>query len=137
MKNLVVIRSLVLSLLISGSALAQATEPTQKMSVNDRLMKARAAKADKRAAKASGTYPSPESGLANNNGAKTDKKVTQADVKRTTSTPKVEKATPADYKNPIDKAQHGPNGEEVHTGTRGGKYYINKNGNKTYLSSNL
>lgn len=27
------------------------------------------------------------------------------------------------------------NGKEIHTGPRGGKYYINKNGHKTYLSS--
>jgi colicin import membrane protein len=52
------------------------------------------------------------------------------------ASPKTEtKATPADYKAPVDRSMKGPNGEQVMTGPRGGKYYINKNGNKTYLSS--
>ena len=46
-----------------------------------------------------------------------------------------EKASPADYKAPVDRSMKGPNDEKVMTGPRGGKYYINKNGNKTYLSS--
>jgi colicin import membrane protein len=33
----------------------------------------------------------------------------------------------------VDGALHGPHGEQVLSGPRGGKYYINKNGNKTYL----
>lgn len=46
------------------------------------------------------------------------------------------KATPADYQTPVDKVLKGPNGEAVHIGERGAKFYINRNGNKTYLSSN-
>lgn len=46
------------------------------------------------------------------------------------------KATSADYAAPVDKVAKGPNGESVHRGERGAKFYINKNGNKTYLSSN-
>ena len=34
----------------------------------------------------------------------------------------------------VDPKLHGPNNEAVHTGPRGGKYYINKNGNKTYIT---
>ncbi|MBD2755773.1 hypothetical protein [Spirosoma validum] len=132
MKKTGMIRSLVLSLLISGSTLAQATEPTQKMSVNDRLAKARAAKADKRTAKVTGNDTSR---IVTGNSARTDQKIAQGIQPK--ATPKLEKATPADYKTPIDKSQHGPNGEAIHAGARGGKYYINKNGNKTYLSSNL
>lgn len=133
MKKVLLKLALALSLTTTGNILAQSTEPTQKMSVNDRLIKARAAKADKRAAKTAGNYPGPEA--SNSNGGQADKKIVQE--KRAKADLKAEKATPADYKTPIDKSQHGPNGEEVHTGARGGKYYINKNGNKTYLSSNL
>lgn len=56
-------------------------------------------------------------------------------AKATKPAMKEEKASPADYKAPVDRSSKGPNGEVVRTGPRGGKYYINKNGNKTYLSS--
>ncbi|SFE96546.1 hypothetical protein [Spirosoma endophyticum] len=94
------------SLWLSIDGLAQSTPPTQKMSVNDRMAKARAAKAEKNALK-----PMPA--------VATD-----------------QKATSTDYKAPVVKTQKGPHGEVVHTGEKGGKFYINKNGNKTYLSSN-
>ncbi|GAA6771346.1 hypothetical protein [Flavobacterium sp. CGRL2] len=32
-----------------------------------------------------------------------------------------------------DKVTGEYNGKKVYTGPRGGKYYINKNGNKTYI----
>lgn len=79
------------------------------MSVRERMAKARAVKAQKQADKVMG-----------NNGMMG----------------KPEKATPTEYKAPVDKVLKGPNGEVVRTGERGAKFYINKNGNKTYLSSN-
>jgi len=111
------------SLSLLTPTLAQA--PTEKMSVNDRLMKARAAKAEKRVGKAMGSMAILPSGPSSSTSQ--------------TNTPptKTQKALPADYKFPVDKSQHGPNGEVIYTGARGAKYYINKNGNKTYLSSNM
>ncbi|HWS59638.1 MAG TPA: hypothetical protein VN182_01780 [Flavobacterium sp.] len=47
---------------------------------------------------------------------------------------------PTTYKETNEKAPKTPdrvtgtyNGKKVYTGSRGGKYYINKNGNKTYI----
>ena len=80
------------------------------MPVDERMAKARAAKAEKRTSEAT-----------KNPG-------------RNAFQP--EKATPDDYKAPVEKLLKGPNGEVVHVGERGAKFYINKNGNKTYLSSN-
>ena len=45
-------------------------------------------------------------------------------------------AASADYQPAVVKVQKGPHGEIVHIGERGAKFYINKNGNRTYLSSN-
>lgn len=103
MKTILIALSLYLGLFYTTQTLAQTPGPTEKMSVADRMAKARAAKAEKR------------------------------DQPLMT---KPQKATPADYKTPVDKVLKGPHGEVVHEGERGGKYYINKNGNKTYLSSN-
>lgn len=113
------------SLSLSTPALAQTQAPTEKMSVNDRLMKARAAKAEKRAGKAPGSMAISPSGPSSSTSQTNDPPT------------KTQKASPADYKSPVDKSQHGPNGEVIYTGARGAKYYINKNGNKTYLSSNM
>ena len=113
MKKTLIALHIAFSLLVSVNALAQTAAPQQKMSVDERMAKARAAKAEKKA----------------NQGNM------QADKSMGTSMG-AQKATPADYKAPVDKKQKGPNGEVVYTGERGGKYYINKNGNKTYLSSN-
>ena len=110
MKKTHLLISLIVGLLMAGNTYAQTVEPAQKMSVSDRMAKARAAKADRKTMKLSAPFDP--------------------------SVQKDAKATPADYKAPVDKVQKGPNGEAVHTGERGGKYYINKNGNKTYLSSN-
>ncbi|RZM28324.1 MAG: hypothetical protein EOO88_09385 [Pedobacter sp.] len=106
MKKILFGLAILLGLGQSVDGLAQSTPSTPKMSVNDRMAKARAAKADKSATK---TTPAGAG---------------------------ERKATPADYKAPVDKTQKGPHGELLHTGERGGKFYINKNGNKTYLSSN-
>ena len=103
MKTILITLGLWVSLFIASHTLAQTPGPTEKLSVTDRMAKARAAKAEKR-----------EQQL----------------------TDKPQKASPADYKTPVDKVLKGPHGEVVHEGERGGKYYINKNGNKTYLSSN-
>jgi hypothetical protein len=85
------------------------------MSVEERMAKARAAKAEKK---------------VNKETRELDEDLMDSQVGTTV------KATPADYRAPVDKVLKGPNGEVVHTGERGAKYYINKNGNKTYLSSN-
>jgi long-subunit fatty acid transport protein len=114
MKNTLMMLRLAVGLFVSVSSFAQTQAPEQKMSVNERMAKARAAKAEKK-------------------GNASD---AQAGISPSQSSMKGQKATPADYKSPVDKTQKGPNGEVVHTGERGGKYYINKNGNKTYLSSN-
>lgn len=103
MKKIAIVFSLALSLFYSTDMLAQMPGIREKMSVTDRMAKARAAKADKK------VNPSADNS---------------------------EKATPADYKMPVNKVLKGPHGEVVYEGERGGKYYINKNGNKTYLSSN-
>ena len=103
MKKILIKLSLLLSLFISTPTLAQTPATPEKMSVADRMAKARAAKAEKKV--------NPSMGNA-------------------------AKVTTADAKTPVVKVLKGPNGEAVHEGERGGKYYINKNGNKTYLSSN-
>ena len=126
--------SLLLSLVGYGSVEAQTEAPVTKMSVNDRLVKARAAKADKKTAKASETLaPQNLKPVA----AQANQPSIQPGANQGKTTDRLQKATPADYKSPVDKSQHGPHGEVIYTGARGAKYYINKNGNKTYLSSNL
>lgn len=114
MKKTLIILRVAVSLFISVNALAQTAAPQQKMSVDERMAKARAAKAEK----------------------KTNQDGVQLDNNSAGMSAKAQKATSADYKAPVDKTQKGPNGEVVYTGDRGGKYYINRNGNKTYLSSN-
>ena len=128
MKKIATLLHLVVSLLVSISLLAQTPTADQKMSVNDRMAKARAAKAEKKVAKANGSEASMGNGPGMSAGS--------TPMRGTKTAGKEEKATPADYQTPVDKSQKGPNGEVVHTGPKGGKYYINKNGNKTYLSSN-
>lgn len=109
MKNTLRLLVLWFSLWWTSSACAQGTTTEETMSVRERMAKARAVKAQKQADKVMG-----------NNGMMG----------------KPEKATPTEYKAPVDKVLKGPNGEVVRTGERGAKFYINKNGNKTYLSSN-
>ena len=62
--------------------------------------------------------------------AKTRSRKTEAeekeDMKETTASKAAEKKVK-------DKVTGTYNGKKVFTGTRGGKYYINKNGNKTYI----
>ena len=99
---------LLVGLLLTLGSCDQHTATDEKLSVQERMAKARTAKADKK-----------------NNPVANDAGII-----------KPEKATEADYKAPVDKVLKGPNGEEVRTGERGAKFYINKNGNKTYLSSN-
>lgn len=110
MKKSALLLSLLLGLFVSANVVAQATATEAKMSVTDRMAKARAAKVEKKT--------NPPALRPGPNGSQS------------------QKATPADYQTPVDKTRKGPNGELVHTGERGGKFYINKNGNKTYLSSN-
>lgn len=136
MRKSIAVSTLLLSLLVGFTAPAQDNKTAQvnqgqTTSVADRMAKARAAKADKKAAK--------DAAKNDGTGLKDDRMTKPADSKVATSsskTMKEEKASPADYKAPVDTKQKGPNNEVVHTGPKGGKYYINKNGNKTYLSSN-
>lgn len=81
-----------------------------------------------------GAKQSVEQRMANARAAKAEKKSGPVAIDAGMARP--EKATEADYKAPVDKVLKGPNGEVVHTGERGAKFYINKYGNKTYLSSN-
>jgi len=136
MKKTRVILGFIAGFLLSLSTLAQTEAPAGKMSVNDRMVKARAAKAEKKLAKNTGRDSSRAAARFSTTSDNTLKKTAQTTSKRPQATLKEEKASPADYQAPVDKSQKGPNGEVVHTGARGGKYYINKNGNKTYLSSN-
>lgn len=108
MKRIVSLLLVGFALLSYTSSYGQATATDEKISVTERMAKARAAKAEKK----------------------------RTTVVSAPSTNKLEGAPPADYKAPVAKVLKGPNGEVVRTGERGAKYYINKNGNKTYLSSN-
>ena len=40
----------------------------------------------------------------------------------------------SNYYEKRDREVRAPIGESIYTGSRGGKYYINSNGNKTYIS---
>ena len=115
MKRVGTVVNFLVGLLLSVSVVAQSAGPDPKMPVPERMAKARAAKADKKESKAT-----------NQDGPGAPATLNRQE----------QKATSADYKAPVVKSQKGPNGEVVYTGERGGKYYINKNGNKTYLSSN-
>lgn len=104
MKKIVLVVGLALGLFCSiDTLLAQTSDPNPKLSVADRMAKARAAKAAKKSDPPTGNSV---------------------------------KLIPTADKTPVGKVLKGPNGEVVHQGERGGKYYVNKNGNKTYLSSN-
>jgi len=110
MKKLVVVLNLLVSCLWLFTSCADQTEGKTKLSVEERMAKAR--------------------------DAKSQRKQDRAEGKRSESATPSLKAGPADYSAPVDKVLKGPHGEVVHTGERGAKFYINKNGNKTYLSSN-
>lgn len=111
MKKIARLISLWLGLLINVSTcLAATSAPYQQPTTAEKMAKVRAAKAQK----------------------KVDREVDRLKPVAGASL----RATPADYAAPVDKVAKGPNGETVHTGERGAKFYINKNGNKTYLSSN-
>ena len=45
------------------------------------------------------------------------------------------KSTVTKMPDAVDASLHGPHNETVMTGTRGGKYYMNKNGHRTYLKA--
>lgn len=111
MKRQLLYLSVWLGLLISGSSCSDGTSSSaQQPTIGEKMAKVRAAKVQKKDDRAAGRLE-PNAG-------------------------KSLRATPADYAAPVDKVLKGPNGETVHTGERGAKFYINKNGNKTYLSSN-
>ena len=129
MKRVGRVVNFLVGLLLSVSVAAQSAGPDPKMPVPERMAKARAAKADKKESKAI----NPGSPGA---GATLNRNPADPGARPTELTRQGVKATPADYQAPVVKSQKGPNGEVVYTGERGGKYYINKNGNKTYLSSN-
>lgn len=111
MRKLLLFLSLWLGLLATGNSWSdRMTSSAEQQSMNEKMANLRAAKVQKKEDRAAGRL-APVSA-------------------------KSLKATPADYEAPVIKALKGPNGEAVHTGERGAKFYINKNGNKTYLSSN-
>lgn len=110
MKKLFLLTSLWLSLIGSLFCCSDQTTPAEQQTTAEKMAKVRAAKAQKKLDRATGRLePTGGKGV---------------------------KATPADSQTPVDKVLKGPNGETVHNGERGAKFYINKNGNKTYLSSN-
>jgi hypothetical protein len=108
MKKTWLLFQLMFTLLGLLSAQGQGVITKEKLSVEARMAKARAAKIEKKIAK-------PADGPGDN---------------------QLQKGGSADDKPPVNKVLKGPNGEVVRTGERGGKYYINKNGSRTYLSSN-
>ena len=149
MKKTISLLCLALSLLTIAPSMAQdkkatkttsstMTDADKQSAMNDRMAKARAAKAAKKAANdATGSNSmSANTGMKDDKMSKSSMSSTDKMAKASKPTMKEEKATPADYKAPVDPSKKGPNGEKVMTGPRGGKYYINKNGNKTYVSSN-
>jgi len=118
-KNTLAALSLVLSLLIVVNGLAQTDQSKKEKAQTGKKM----ARADMKA----GAVSDKEAMKT----AKADKKMTRMPGLAM----KEEKATPADYKAPVDRSMKGPNDGKVMTGPREGKYYINKNGNKTCLSN--
>ncbi len=63
-----------------------------------------------------------------NNGYAQSKKAKSKTTKKSYSKPSSSYAAPV-----TNSSAETYNGHEVFTGPRGGKYYINKNGNKTYI----
>lgn len=84
---------------------------------------------------------------AEQNAAKVERTNTKAAEKNTRTVQKAEtkstKQETKDNKKPadgrtktgdkIDHSMKGPNGETIYTGERGGKYYLDKSGNKKYI----
>ena len=62
-----------------------------------------------------------------------DSKVSNATKTSVAKAKRVEKETNEKAPKVADKVTGEYNGKKVYTGPRGGKYYINKNGNKTYV----
>jgi hypothetical protein len=60
----------------------------------------------------------------------TKAKTTQSQVKSSSQSAQTNKSA---QKDKVVAGKKGPNGESVYQGSEGGQYYINKNGNKTYL----
>ena len=57
-------------------------------------------------------------------------------TKRLSPLPVVVNRVKLGFQVPSVKPLRGPSQELVHIGERGGSFYMNKNGNRTYLSSN-
>lgn len=62
------------------------------------------------------------------------KKDTKSTAKATTTQSQVNSNDKPAQTDKVVAGKKGPNGEAVYQGTQGGQYYINKNGNKTYLN---
>lgn len=58
---------------------------------------------------------------------------TKKDTKATTTQSQAKSTDKSAQKDKVVAGKKGPNGEAVYQGTEGGQYYLNKNGNKTYL----
>jgi colicin import membrane protein len=58
---------------------------------------------------------------------------TKKDTKTTTTQSQVKSNDKPAQADKVVAGKKGPNGEAVYQGAQGGQYYINKNGNKTYL----
>lgn len=121
MKKVVRLLSLLPGLFYAIGVLAQAPVAEPKLSVEDRMAKARAAKAEKKDVRTA---------------AKSDLNATGPGDKGRATMYRSGRTPSTNYGAPAEKKLKGPNGEVVHTGERGAKYYINKNGQRTYLSSN-
>ncbi|UHG92641.1 hypothetical protein [Spirosoma oryzicola] len=146
MKKTIVLLGVVCSLLINFKGIAQENKPGKNEAKKEQKEADKSAKkaakaetkaakdaistADEKAAKEQAKVEK-KAGKVENSGLKDDK-LSKLTVDKAL---KEEKATPADYKAPVDKNTKGPDGATVYVGPRGGKYYINKKGNKAYLNS--
>ena len=91
-------------------------------------------KAEKEAKKATAAAKAEKS--------KAEKAVTEKTTKAKKETTSAKKTAEVKLKETTEKAPKTPdkvtgeyNGKKVYTGPRGGRYYINKNGNKTYIEN--
>lgn len=64
-----------------------------------------------------------------------DKTKKDAKSKSTTTQSQVKSNDKAAQADKVVTGKKGPNGEAVYQGSQGGQYYMNKNGNKTYLKN--
>ncbi len=131
MKNFKIVLSLVLFILSFSFTEAQTTEAKPKRTY---VKKSEVPAATTPTAKPSRTYAKktdntvkPTTETENKNRTYTSNTKAKSPKAKTNTKAKTTKASKT------SKAVATENGRTIYTGPRGGKYYINKNGNKTYI----